>query len=891
MRTLLIVVLWAVVVPLFAGAVAISAEQIPAIPIPDLQSNRNHCVQANFRFLSDAPRHDDLKHLVDGDLQTGVDAVELMGDRLEIQFRGRPPWVNVIQVFYTGELDCDVTVIDVFRNLRDDAVTMRMDLDDERGLKRIQFLCHPTRMIAVVLSVRGDDCDQATACELVEVEAYHVNRAADDDGKKDAGVSYVQWYKETACAEGTTTNTPNADEDAQSFGSCLKDKGWDWVHDWGDGKAWEKDFSTLENNSVDAVDFWYFSGHGGPGAIFFSHKKDGCILDFFKCTGKWGNRDLEWMALSSCQTLVGFHHKGWHRCFDGLHLLCGFSDLTRDVDIGEDFAPRILDKGLSVTQAWIDAAKFNHWIKIGQATRGAVILAEEMKYLKEGIWGSGPPVEADPTHDRFYCVEWQRWDGKDDYDNRRMAELARSDIVVLGKCRGNGPVLIAPERLVNSIEPDSIYELHVMGGTVDSFFAKDLAQDLCINFGLFCSSEILYNDTLKEYSLHDGPYDLYVGQRSGGWELIQSESFALPTETPPSLLSPGEADTEAWNFLTAIGRLPGDAIYTDPTWLRFSTMDTLTDAEIPDDSWDLSISSAFYRVHDGLYIAGPGANIELTFGDYGELQHVYYGGWRTVYPGAFIEVISISDAFDNLLDSGSEATIGGLPRCDSVYMTGGELGYFEPSWDTTVSQLEIVWVIHAVCVFSDTGSRSESYVDYDLIVPALHVTPRAEILQPVNGSEFYNTDTIVFEGVANTPVKSTYQFDWYSDIDGFLGTGQILEVTSLSNIGKHGNPALHTVILSVVDADSVEDFATVYLHVLAAYECGDAYASGGVDIDDVVWLISYIFAGGPAPVPLESGDADCSGGVDIDDVVYLINYIFGGGNAPCDIDGDGQMDC
>lgn len=69
--------------------------------------------------------------------------------------------------------------------------------------------------------------------------------------------------------------------------------------------------------------------------------------------------------------------------------------------------------------------------------------------------------------------------------------------------------------------------------------------------------------------------------------------------------------------------------------------------------------------------------------------------------------------------------------------------------------------------------------------------------------------------------------------------------------------------------------------------CGDANGSGGdpaVDIDDIVYLINYVFGGGPAPVPLESGDANCSGGdpsVDIDDIVYLINYVFGGGPAPC----------
>jgi hypothetical protein len=77
----------------------------------------------------------------------------------------------------------------------------------------------------------------------------------------------------------------------------------------------------------------------------------------------------------------------------------------------------------------------------------------------------------------------------------------------------------------------------------------------------------------------------------------------------------------------------------------------------------------------------------------------------------------------------------------------------------------------------------------------------------------------------------------------------------------------------------------------STYECGDADGSGAVDIDDVVYLINYIFAGGPPPNPLAAGDADCSGGVDIDDAVYIITYIFAGGPPPCDLDGDGIPDC
>jgi hypothetical protein len=64
---------------------------------------------------------------------------------------------------------------------------------------------------------------------------------------------------------------------------------------------------------------------------------------------------------------------------------------------------------------------------------------------------------------------------------------------------------------------------------------------------------------------------------------------------------------------------------------------------------------------------------------------------------------------------------------------------------------------------------------------------------------------------------------------------------------------------------------------------GDANGSGGIDIEDVVYLINYITASGPAPTPyaVASGDANCSCDVDIDDVVYLIAFIFTGGPAPC----------
>jgi hypothetical protein len=76
-----------------------------------------------------------------------------------------------------------------------------------------------------------------------------------------------------------------------------------------------------------------------------------------------------------------------------------------------------------------------------------------------------------------------------------------------------------------------------------------------------------------------------------------------------------------------------------------------------------------------------------------------------------------------------------------------------------------------------------------------------------------------------------------------------------------------------------------------AYMCGDVTHDCAVDIDDISFLLAYIFDQGPTPDPFWTGDVDCSEPIDIDDVTHILAYVFSGGNAPCDIDGDGVPDC
>jgi hypothetical protein len=64
------------------------------------------------------------------------------------------------------------------------------------------------------------------------------------------------------------------------------------------------------------------------------------------------------------------------------------------------------------------------------------------------------------------------------------------------------------------------------------------------------------------------------------------------------------------------------------------------------------------------------------------------------------------------------------------------------------------------------------------------------------------------------------------------------------------------------------------------YRPGDANGECTRDIDDIVFLITYVFAGGLEPVCYKSGDANGSCDIDIDDIVYMINYVFVGGEPP-----------
>lgn len=68
---------------------------------------------------------------------------------------------------------------------------------------------------------------------------------------------------------------------------------------------------------------------------------------------------------------------------------------------------------------------------------------------------------------------------------------------------------------------------------------------------------------------------------------------------------------------------------------------------------------------------------------------------------------------------------------------------------------------------------------------------------------------------------------------------------------------------------------------LDACLAGDVNADGqGPDLSDLIFLVNYLFSGGPSPVDSRQANANGSGDIDLSDLIYLVNYLFNGGPDP-----------
>ena len=102
-----------------------------------------------------------------------------------------------------------------------------------------------------------------------------------------------------------------------------------------------------------------------------------------------------------------------------------------------------------------------------------------------------------------------------------------------------------------------------------------------------------------------------------------------------------------------------------------------------------------------------------------------------------------------------------------------------------------------------------------------------------------------------------------------------LSLDSLTGIisGVPVNIGTFSFTVQVKDA-SVPQKSNTQVLSLKVLMRGDTNADGSITLLDIIYLINYLFKGGPAPIPFATADANCDDKVTVADVVYLINYLF-----------------
>ncbi len=182
---------------------------------------------------------------------------------------------------------------------------------------------------------------------------------------------------------------------------------------WTYNDAWETDYrsDTLTNRKgidgrfADEVDVAWYTGHGTPDQIAFPGYHWDTKLEPREAF--WGNTDLEWLMLQSCDVLKDVAGKTgttavarWGRAFGGLHLLNGFATQATCGD--GSFGPLIATylngsagapgtaavPAQPVVSAWA-AAAIRHE-PVGHVVRSIAPIGKQgVTPLNDSLWGRG----------------------------------------------------------------------------------------------------------------------------------------------------------------------------------------------------------------------------------------------------------------------------------------------------------------------------------------------------------------------------------------------------------------------------------------------------------------------------------------------------------------------
>jgi hypothetical protein len=227
---------------------------------------------------------------------------------------------------------------------------------------------------------------------------------------------------------GLSGGLAGSQQNAQGFVDEWANAGWHVDFNWGDGNAWESDWTSNDDNYVDNADFVFYTGHANKDGWVLAKTGGDGWLDFTETGASpanpgdlWGQSDLEWAIIAACGPLQddvisaggGDVFARWDGAFDGMHTLLGYGAITNDnTDEGRKVA-QYCRGGSTVIDAWFRTGQEIQPSTNGEkAPDGPTVWVGAMWVGKAGAdpfndhaWDYGS-VANDPKSPTWYSAMW-----------------------------------------------------------------------------------------------------------------------------------------------------------------------------------------------------------------------------------------------------------------------------------------------------------------------------------------------------------------------------------------------------------------------------------------------------------------------------------------------------
>jgi hypothetical protein len=226
------------------------------------------------------------------------------------------------------------------------------------------------------------------------------------------------------------------------------------------------------------------------------------------------------------------------------------------------------------------------------------------------------------------------------------------------------------------------------------------------------------------------------------------------------------------------GGLAGFEISLSP-YSRLSVTDStgsVVFTDLPVGKYTIGISKAGYTpMYEIVTLGDIEASIEFSYVRYVELSMTL----DSIYPYSGIEITSVPPGISGTTDMNGRLTADHVPMCEYTLVAHPEgLSEF---------------------IFGRVSPQPEISLNVESSPPV------SQILSPLNGQKFAVGRNLLLQGSGSDPEEGPLpdsSFVWSSDIDGILGKGSILAVSTLS-------PGKHVITLRVTDSTGKTSIATI----------------------------------------------------------------------------------